>query len=99
MLFLLFITWNVIAQSQKIRVDAVDIPLDEVFIELRDKYGFQFTFDDKFLSKFKITVHREFESKQAVVSYLLQGFPLEFDKSGEVFVIFRSQEKNSQYKK
>jgi hypothetical protein len=90
-LFTTTLFFNLLAQSQKINIDADGTLLNEVFIRLRDKYNFQFTFDDKSLSNYKITAHREFETKEAVVSYLLQGIPFEFEKNGDVFVIFPSQ--------
>lgn len=69
--------------------------LNKVFFELRDKYGFQFTFNDKLLSDYKITANREFTTKEDAVSLLLEGLPLEFEKNGDVFVIFSAQQKNT----
>lgn len=88
------IVWSVNAQPQKIKIDVAGIPLNKVFFELRDKYGFQFTFNDRLLSDFKITATREFETKEAAVSFLLEGLPLEFEKNGDVFVIFSAQQQN-----
>jgi len=93
-LFGIALIWNVQAQSQKIKIDVAGISLNKVFFELRDKYGFQFTFNDRLLSDYKITTSREFESKKAAVSFLLEGLPLEFEKNGDVFVIFSAQQKN-----
>ncbi len=89
------IVWSVNAQPQKIKIDVVGFSLNKVFFELRDKYGFQFTFNDRILSDFKITASREFETKEAAVSFLLEGLPLEFEKNGDVFVIFSAQQKKS----
>lgn len=89
------IVWNVLAQQQKINIDVAGIPLNKVFFELRDKYRFQFTFNDHLLSDFKITATREFDTKEAAVSFLLEGLPLEFEKNDDVFVIFSAQQKNT----
>ena len=83
------------AQPQKIKIDVAGIPLNKVFFDLRDKFGFQFTFNDRLLSDYKITASREFETKDAAVSFLLEGLPLEFEKNGDVFVIFSTQQKNT----
>lgn len=86
--------WSVHSQPQKIKIDVAGISLNKVFFELRDKYGFQFTFNDRLLSDYKITASREFETKEAAVSFLLEGLPLEFERNGDVFVIFSAQQKN-----
>ena len=88
------IVWSVQAQPQKIKINVAGIPLNKVFFELRDKYGIQFTFNDRLLSDYKITASRGFETKEAAVSFLLEGLPLEFEKTGDVFVIFSTQQKN-----
>ena len=94
-LFTLFFSEMGKAQPQKIELDVSGKPLNEVFFELRDKYGFQFTFNDKLLSTFKISANREFETKEEVVSFLLQDLPLEFEKNGDVFVVFPSTVKKA----
>jgi hypothetical protein len=81
---------NVFAQSGKIRIDADKTPLKQVLFHLRDKYGFQFSFDDNALSVCYVSVHREFDSKEKAISFLLSEFPLKYEKSGDVFVIIPS---------
>jgi hypothetical protein len=90
-LFFIFFLQNFHAQTQKIKIEANGIALNQVFFELRDKYGIQFTFNDKALSDFKITSKREFETKEEAVSFLLEGLPFQFEINNEVFVIFAKQ--------
>lgn len=92
-LFSIALFSGVRSQPQKIKIEAAGIPLNQVFFELRDKYGLQFTFNDRLLSGYKITTIREFETKEAAVSFLLKGLPLEFEKNGDVFVIFSAPQK------
>ena len=95
-LFTLFFQGIGKTQPQKIELDISGKPLNEVFFELRDKYGFQFSFNDKLLSTFKISVKKEFESKEEAVAFLLNDFPLGFEKNGDVFVVFSTRKKSGQ---
>lgn len=74
--------------AQKYKLECADQPLNEVLIELGKKYDFQFSFNDQLLSQYKRTVNRQFSSKQEVIAYLLIDLPLDYEISGEVFVIF-----------
>ncbi len=52
-------------------------------------YHIQLSFDDELLSTYTIFVHEAFDSPEIAVAYLLRGLPLDYDKNGEVYVIFR----------
>lgn len=91
-ILLVFCGESLLAQPQKIRIDAEGIPLNRLFFDLRDTYGFEFTFNDRLLSTYKISVHREFETRDEAVSFLLKGLPFSFEKNGNVFVIFSQPE-------
>ena len=92
LVILVFCGEILLAQPQKIRIDAEGIPLNRLFFDLRDTYGFEFTFNDRLLSTYKISVHREFETRDEAVSFLLKGLPFSFEKNGNVFVIFSQPE-------
>ncbi len=98
-LFTLFFQGIGKTQPQKIELDISGKPLNEVFFELRDKYGFQFSFNDKLLSAYNISVDREFGSKEEAVAFLLDDLPLGFEKNGDVFVVFSTRKKSGQDKK
>ncbi len=84
--------WNCLyAQPPKIKIDVTGIPLNQVFFELRDKYGLEFTFNDQLLAGYSVTCSREFETREEAVSYLLKGLPFSYEKNGKVFVIFSSR--------
>ena len=74
--------------AQKLELVFQNKPLNEVFIELRDQYNLQFSFDDSSLSKFLVTAEHEFESPEKALDFLLKDLPLAYEKSGAVFLIY-----------
>ncbi len=74
--------------AQNYEVEYTNHPLNEVLIGLGEKYDFQFSFNDQLLSQYKLTVHRTFHTKQEVIAHLLKDLPLDYETSGEVFIIF-----------
>jgi len=82
---LLFIPFT--SLSQQVCIDAEKEPLNDVLIGISNLYGIQFSFDDRDLSQYKITLNSSFSSPEEAVRELLGGLPLEVIKSGEVFVI------------
>ncbi|MCF6356331.1 MAG: TonB-dependent receptor [Draconibacterium sp.] len=75
------------------------ISLNKVLIELRDSYDIQFSFDDKLLSRYKITATREFDTKEDAISFLINDLPLFFEKSGDIFVVFPAKAKKKSSKR
>lgn len=65
-----------------------DQPLNEVLLELRDRYDLHFSFDDARLKTFRVTVDRKFPDARAALDYLLKDLPLTCEKAGEVFLIY-----------
>lgn len=74
--------------AQNYELNYSEQPLNEVLIELGRQYDFQFSFNDQLLSQYTITLNRQFASKHEVIAFLLKDLPLDFELSGEVFVIF-----------
>jgi len=83
--------------AQKIKVDAKDKALSEILIDLRDSYDFQLSFNNNLLSQYIISVDKSFQSKDRTIEYLLRKFPLNYQKSNEVYLIF-PVEKITQYR-
>lgn len=75
--------------AQVIRLSANAKPLNQILIEMRDAYGIRFSFDDNELSRFKVTVHDEFQTPQKALDYLLKPLSYTFLQNQGVFVIYR----------
>lgn len=74
--------------SQTIEVDYQSKPLNEILIEWRDNYQLQFSFNDEQLSHYKITIKQQYKDVEQALSALLNGLPLNFEKNGEVYLIY-----------
>jgi hypothetical protein len=86
--FFLVITFCPNLMGQKYEVDCNDRPLNRLLVELRQQYDLQFSFDDQQLSKYSVSASRSFESVEKILDFLLAGIPLEWEKIGDVYVIF-----------
>ena len=71
----------------KIKIDVKQATLNEVLLLLKEDYGFQFAFDKDLLSEYTVSAHKEFNTKEETIRFLLKGLPLVFEKSGDVFLI------------
>lgn len=80
------------AYGQEIGVYCNDKPLNELLIDLRQKHDLQFSFDDEYLSQFKISSSNSYPSMEEVFDSILEGLPLAYEKSGDVYIIFLTQE-------
>ena len=90
---LLLIGLQLSAQTtEKIEVNAHRASLNQVLLDLKEKYGFQFAFDSDLLSKYSITVKRTFQSQEETLRFLVKNLPLDLEKSGDVFLIVPKQE-------
>jgi hypothetical protein len=89
--FLFFLSVPIISFSQQVEVKAEARPLNEVLIGISTTYGIQVSFDDRSLSKYKVTLSGTFATPQAAIEKLLSGLPLEMIKNGDVFVIVRKK--------
>ncbi len=62
--------------------------LNKLLITLRDNYGLSLSFDDKELSKYSITLSKEFESPDEALNFILKDLPVTYEKSGEVYLFY-----------
>ena len=90
MLFLIFMCS---LTGQEIRLDVDDTPLNQVLLQMAANHQVQISFDDQLLSKYEVTVQRTFDGGEEAITFLLTGLPLSFQKSGEVFIIFKASVK------
>ena len=74
--------------AQKIQIKTNEKPLSAILIELRDKYDFQFSYNTELLSRYSLSVNRTFSTKEKALIYLLKKFPLNYELSGKVFLIY-----------
>lgn len=76
------------SKAQYVNVEVQNTPLNKVLIDIWNSYNIQFSFNDHLLSKYNITVSKKFSSPDKAIKELLRGFPLNYEKKGDVFVIF-----------
>lgn len=81
--------------AQQIIVQANDTPLNKVLVEVRDGYDIQFSFDDKLLSQYSVTIDQSFANPEEALKVLLSGLPLTFEKSESVFIIYAIEPKKN----
>ena len=80
--------------AQNIELDVNEQTLKEVFIELRDQYDIQFSFNDKLVSNCIISVKGNFSSPEKAISDLIEKCDLSYKINGEVFIIYAKQKED-----
>jgi hypothetical protein len=86
------------SQNQPIKVFADNQYLNFVLIYLRDQYGFQLSYNDSEVSKYKVTISKTFETREETLTFLLQGLPFQLKKTGEVFILVPDRKKQGDEK-
>lgn len=81
--FISFSTWG-----QSYDVKCKNMPLNELLVELRGRYDLQFSYDDRLLSNYRVTLRQTYSSADALLDDVISGLPLGWEKMGDVFVIF-----------
>ena len=81
------------AQPQKYEVDFSHTPLNEVLIQLKEQFNWQYSFDDRLLSRYKISIKGIFTGKQALMDTLLKGLPLGYEIHNDVLIIYQARKK------
>jgi len=96
---LFFLYLGTVAFSQEVKIKCTDEPLNKILITLRDSYGLMLSFDDKELSKYRLTVDKKFGSVPQAFDYLLNELPLGYEVDEGVYVIFniRIKERPAKY--
>jgi len=79
--------------AQEIKVDAKQQSLNQVLIDLRDRYDMQFSFNDELLSKFIISLSRTFPAVEEAVKFLLKNTSLDYRYRDGVFLIYADERK------
>lgn len=84
--FLILCTQSLL--GQQVIIDAINQPLNEVLTAVRDAYQVQISFDDKTLSVYRVTMDKTFGSAREAISALIKPFPLKYEMSGQVYIIY-----------
>ena len=97
-LFLLFIS-PAILQAQEIHLNYSNTSLNKILIDIRDSNDLHLSFDDKLLSKYKVTVDKTFPSPETAILQLIRPHGLTVEKDKDVFVIYknRKQKRKKQF--
>ena len=93
-LIMLLAVMQLAAQNQKrIEINTRKTPLNQVLIDLKEKYGFQFAYDSDLLSGFLVSANNKtFKSDDEALRFLIKDFPLEIERSGDVLLIIPKRE-------
>lgn len=86
-LLLCFVYISGFSQAKSIKIEANKQALNQVLLQLRDQYGYQFSYNDSELSKYKVSVSKSFDSKDEALQYLIKDLPLEVKKLDNVYII------------
>jgi len=92
-LFCLLLGLQTSSFAQEIHLTADKQALSEVLVQLRDNYDMAFSFNDAALRKYSVTLDRKFQSPEQLLDYLLKGYPLTWEKTGDVYVIYPQRQK------
>lgn len=74
--------------SQEIKINVSAVPLNEVLVDIRDRYDLQLSFNDRQLSLYKVTLNGVFESSDKAFSELIKGLPLAFDNRDGIYIFY-----------
>lgn len=89
-LALVFLTFT--GFSQEVEISCQEQPLSQLLVGLRDRYHLQLSFDDAYLSGFKITASQKFPSPEKAFDFILSGLPVTYEKVGGVFLFYKKTE-------
>jgi hypothetical protein len=87
LILLLLLSIPIITFSQQVKIDAKEKPLNEVLIGISNTYGTQISFDDRNLSRYKITLEKTYGSPEDAIRQIISDLPLDIIKNEDVFVI------------
>ncbi|WP_321345579.1 TonB-dependent receptor [uncultured Draconibacterium sp.] len=85
LLLLLLFTFTV--QAQSVHLNYKNQSLDNVLLDFRDDYGIKLSFSNNQLSKYKITINKDFSNAKEALDFLLLNKPLTLQKIGDVYII------------
>ena len=90
---LIILSFNGLAQSKIVKIEANKQPLNTVLLQLRNQYDFQFSYSENQLAGYKVTISKTFNSKEEAVRYLLKDLPFHLKITRDVFIIIPDKKK------
>lgn len=81
------------ANAQEITVRARNLPASEVVYSLVRSCNIQLSFNERQLSKEKITIDKSFSTPEDALEGILDGSGFEYKKLGDIFLILKKEEK------
>jgi hypothetical protein len=91
-LFLILTLYSFNSNAQEIKIQADNLPLDKVLIELRNNYGIQTSFDHQLISNCLVSISSPYYSAEQAIKELVKSCDLNYELVDEVFIIFKNQE-------
>lgn len=88
LIYILFFFCGLSLSAQEVRVDVDHEPLNLVLMSLAREQGIQLSFDDALLATYHISLHRDFQSGQEAIDFLLLDLPLSSVTEGKVLIIY-----------
>ncbi len=85
------------AKTQTITVNVQDQPLTEVFQELKENYGIQFSFNNKLLEECQVSKSATYNSAKEAISDLIKGHDFTYEISNDVFIILPALKSKPHY--
>ena len=92
LIFIYLFAFNLGLYSQNIKLNYNNVALNDILIELRKEQNIQISFDNDLLSKFNITINQEFLNIEEAIKALIFELPLDYEKSGNVYLIYPKKE-------
>ncbi|WP_321279509.1 TonB-dependent receptor plug domain-containing protein [Marinifilum fragile] len=83
--------------AQKVEIKATNKALNDILIELKDRYNYQFSYDTDLLASYNISIDKSFSNKESAIMFLLRKFPLSYEISNNVYIIY-PEEKILEYR-
>lgn len=82
-------------EKEVYEVDVADIKLSTLLSDLKDRYDIYISFNDDELSKYSISLTKEFSSIDKLLDRLLKSTKLQFSKEDNSYIIYPLEEKIS----
>ena len=92
-LFLVFFS-SAFLHAQEVHLKYSNTPLNKILIDIRDSNDLHLSFDDKLLSKYKVTLDETFASPETAIRQLIVPRGLTLEKDKDVFVIYKNRKQN-----
>jgi hypothetical protein len=77
--------------AQKIEIYADQKPLNEVFFQLIEDFNIQLSYNDRQLSRERVTIQQSFPTTDDALKYLLEDLPYTFELKHGIYIVFKKK--------